>query len=360
MINIIAPINPLGYGVAGWNITKGLSKITDVALWPIGQIQLTSQEEADIINPLLQNSIMFDATAPCLKIWHQHDMAQFVGKGERIGFPIFELDEFNDVEKHNLNSLDRIFVCSNWAKTVVLDNLNIPSSKVNVVPLGVNSDLFKPSESKSKKTIFFNCGKWEIRKGHDILVDIFNKAFTEEDDVELWMMTTNPFLSPEEDEQWKKLYLSSKLGDKIKFIDRVATHEEVYNIMCRTDCGIFPSRAEGWNLELLEMLSCGKRVITTNSTAHTEFCNDNNAYLVETPQREIAYDGKWFHGKCGSWAKISNEELDLFVDYMRNIHKLKQEDKLTINQDGIDTANRFSWDSSSLKIKEILYDKQRK
>ena len=26
MINIIAPINPLGYGVAGWNNTKELSK----------------------------------------------------------------------------------------------------------------------------------------------------------------------------------------------------------------------------------------------------------------------------------------------------------------------------------------------
>ena len=357
MINIIAPINPLGYGVAGWNITKGLSKITDVALWPIGQIQLTNQQEADIINPLLQNSTMFDVNAPCLKIWHQHDMAQFVGRGERVGFPIFELDKFNDVEQHNLHSLDRIFVCSQWAKNVVLDNVKIPHNKVHVIPLGVNSDLFKPSESKSKKTVFFNCGKWEIRKGHDVLVDIFNKSFNEEDDVELWMMTTNPFLSPEEDEEWKKLYLNSKLADKIKFIDRVATHEEVYNIMSRTDCGIFPSRAEGWNLELLEMLSCGKKVITTNYSAHSEFCSDSNSYLVDIENKELAYDGKWFNGKCGSWAKISNTEIDLFVDYMKNVHKLKQDNELTTNQEGVITAKSFSWESSSSDIKEILYDR---
>lgn len=357
MINIIAPINPLGYGVAGWNITKGLSKITDVALWPIGQIQLTNQQEADMINPLLQNSIMFDVNAPCLKIWHQHDMAQFVGRGERVGFPIFELDEFNDMEKHNLHSLDRIFVCSQWAKNVVLDNVKIPHNKVHVIPLGVNSDLFQPSESKSKKTVFFNCGKWEIRKGHDVLVDIFNKSFNEEDDVELWMMTTNPFLSPEEDQQWKKLYLNSKLADKIKFIDRVATHEEVYNIMSRTDCGIFPSRAEGWNLELLEMLSCGKKVITTNYSAHSEFCSDANSYLVDIENIELAYDGKWFNGKCGSWAKISNTEIDLFVDYMKNVHKLKQDNELTTNHEGVITAKSFSWESSSSEIKEILYDR---
>lgn len=355
MINIIAPINPLGYGVAGWNITKELSKIMDVALWPIGQLQIHTQQEADILKPLINNSAMFDPKAPSLKIWHQHDMAQSVGSGERIGFPIFELDEFNDIEKHQLNSLDRIFVCSQWARMVILNNVtNVSESKVHVIPLGVNSDLFQPCESKSKKTVFFNCGKWEIRKGHDVLVDIFNKSFNEEDDVELWMMTTNPFLSPEEDEEWKKLYLNSKLGDKIKFIDRVATHEEVYNIMRRTDCGIFPSRAEGWNLELLEMLSCGKTVITTNYTAHTEFCNDSNAYLVEIENKELAYDGKWFNGRCGSWAKMSNMQIDLFVDYMRNVHKLKQSGKLSTNQEGVITAKSFSWAKSSSDIKEII------
>jgi hypothetical protein len=71
----------------------------------------------------------------------------------------------------------------------------------------------------------------------------------------------------------------------------------------------------------------------------------------------VAYDGKWFHGKCGSWSKISDIELDLFVDYMRNVHKLKQDDKLTINQAGVDTAKRFSWENSSSLIKEILYGK---
>jgi glycosyltransferase involved in cell wall biosynthesis len=354
MINVIAPINPLGYGIAGLNITKQLINITDVALWVIGQAQLDSQLDADALSKAAKNTALFDIDAPCLKIWHQHDMAMFVGRGERIGFPIFELDSFNEVEKHNLNSLDRIFVCSQWAKDIVLKDINISENKVNVVPLGVDSNLFQPSESKSTKTIFFNCGKWEIRKGHDILVNIFNKAFNEDDDVELWMMTTNPFLSPEEDQQWKNLYLNSKLGDKIKFIDRVATHNEVYNIMRRTDCGIFPSKAEGWNLELLEMLSCGKTVITTNYTAHTEFCTDENAYLVNIKDKEPAYDGKWFNGDTGSWAKISDTEIDLFVDYMRDVHNRKCNNKLGLNENGVKTAKSFSWANSASTIKEII------
>ena len=69
--------------------------------------------------------------------------------------------------------------------------------------------------------------------------------------------------------------------------------------MSKVDVGIFPSRAEGWNLEILELMSCGKHIITTNYSAHTEFCNKENALLVDIDELETAYDGKWFLGSCG-------------------------------------------------------------
>ena len=127
--------------------------------------------------------------------------------------------------------------------------------------------------------------------------------------------------------------------------------------MAQADCGIFPSRAEGWNLELLEMLACGKQVITTNYSAHTEFCDEDNSHLVEIEKKELAYDGKWFHGKCGKWAKISDSEIDQFVDHMKKIHQSKQNKTLQLNQSGVDTANKFSWQNSALTIKEVLYGK---
>ena len=60
MINIIAPINPLGYGVAGWNITKELSKLTDIALWPIGNVHAKCQEDADVLKKAMGNAQFFD------------------------------------------------------------------------------------------------------------------------------------------------------------------------------------------------------------------------------------------------------------------------------------------------------------
>ena len=50
------------------------------------------------------------------------------------------------------------------------------------------------------------------------------------------------------------------------------------------DCGLFPARAEGWNLELLEMMACGKQVIATNYSAHTEFCTKENSILIESDE----------------------------------------------------------------------------
>lgn len=353
MINIISPINQLGYGITGLNVVKYLSKSTDVSLWCIGQPQVTNQEDANIISKALKNAMYPDFNASCIRIWHQHDMSQFVGKGEKIGFPIFELDTFSKLEKHHLSSLDKIFVCSHWAKQIVENN--IKDANVSVIPLGVDSSVFKPieeinHEDQNPSTIFFNCGKWEVRKGHDILVHIFEEAFDENDNVELWLMCENPFLSEDETKEWHSKYFQSKLGRKIKIIPRVNTQSEVYTIMKQIDCGIFPSRAEGWNLELLELMSCGKHVIATNFSAHTEFCNQENCYLVEIEETELADDNKWFKGNIGNWAKISNKQISQFAEYMKYVHSMKQSQNLVVNTDGISTANKFSWQNTAEAI----------
>ena len=256
MINITAPINSLGYGVASYNIIKSLLVLgKNINYIPIGQ--------PEIDDPFI-NSIIMSSThekTPSVKIWHQHELHGHVGKGMHVGFPIFELDRFNKMEKRSIKYNDRIFACSKWAKRIIEEQTSVDT---RVVPLGVDTEIFKPHQSTRPKTIFFNCGKWEVRKGHDVLVNCFNAAFEQSDDVELWMMCHNPFYSPEQQNEWEQLYKGSGLGDKIRIIPRQKTHQDVYNIMKQADCGVFPARAEGWNLELLEMMACGKHVIATD------------------------------------------------------------------------------------------------
>ena len=83
-MNLMTPINQLGYGVVGINILKALQAEIDVSLHVIGQPQVTNEDDASAVRMGLEAAKTFDSHAPCVKIWHQNQMAEFVGKGEHI------------------------------------------------------------------------------------------------------------------------------------------------------------------------------------------------------------------------------------------------------------------------------------
>lgn len=354
ILNINAPINVTSYGYVSGNLIKQLKNLGhDLRYIPIGQPSPDEELLPDIKDVLLRWDYSFDA--PCLKIWHQHDLGGFYGKGIRIGMPIFELEEFSEIEKHNLKNPDKLFVCSEWAKNVVENQIPEQAGNVSVIPLGVDNSIFKPTDLPTvNKTIFANFGKFETRKGHDILPEIFNKAFEKDDDVVLLMMPHNFFLNQQETNEWVNKYTSSKLADKIVFVDRQKNHRMVYNIMSQVHCGVFPSKAEGWNLEALELLACGRHLIITNATAHTEFCNSNNSLLIEMESGyEPAKDIKFFNGSF-QWRKFGENEIDQTIEHMRNIHKLRKEGKLSLNNAGIQTGKKYSWKNSAVEIERKL------
>jgi glycosyltransferase involved in cell wall biosynthesis len=358
-LNISAPINQLGYGLTGLNLSLALHELKNsVALFAIGNVEAPPQYHEDL-KQLFSNSRHPDFHAPSIRIWHQHDMTQFVGNGAKFAFPIFELDRFADLEKHHLHWLDNWMVASEWAKDVLVSQLkdirgeDYVKEHTHVIPLGVDRSIFREGISNKTETVFLNVGKWEVRKGHDVIVEAFNQAFNQDDNVQLLMLCDNPFYSEEENFKWERLYRTSKLGDKITIVPRQQMQQDVYNIMLQSDCGVFPARAEGWNLDLLEMMSCGKSVIATNYSAHTEFCNEENCMLVETTEMEDADDGKWFRGQ-GQWAALKEEQISQIADYMREVHEKKKKDELNINQAGVDTAKKFSWKNSAQKVIEAI------
>ena len=98
------------------------------------------------------------------------------------------------------------------------------------------------------------------------------------------------------------------------------------------------------------MMACGKPVITTNYSAHTEFCNTDNSYLIDIESLETAHDGVFFSGSHGQWAQFSDRQEEQLVTHMRAIHQTKQQSGLPLNKDGIDTANHFSWHNSAQEV----------
>lgn len=348
-INFSGPCNNLGYGQASKYILAELVKAGhDMSYFPIGQIQAEPQFH-DIIRGSIERAQFFDQQAPSIRLWHQFDMAPSVGRGKRIGFPIFELDQFTPAEKHQLGTLDQLFVCSEWAKQVVVNNNILDDDTVHVVPLGVDTGVFYPAKNTSNKTRFLTCGKWEQRKNHDGIIQAFNRAFTEHDQVELIMHTHNPFLTQAQTEQWTNLCKHSKMAHAITLLGPVESQQHIADLMRSCDCGIFMSRAEGWGLPILEMLACGKQVISTYNTGMTEFLTTDNAILLDTPELEPAWDGLWFKGQ-GSWHTVDERHIEQAAATMRLVHKTKQDGSLLQNDAGIATAARFTWANSARQL----------
>lgn len=351
-ININCPINGTGYGITSTNIVKSIaSKDIDISLFPIGnQIDVNSPSDQQLIQKLLNKSSSFQYSAPCLKIWHQYDLASRIGNGHYYVFPFFEIDTLNPREIHHLNYADYIFVASSWGKEILQkNNVNKP---IYVAPLGVDLEIFKnPLKIKiqNDKYIFFHIGKWEHRKSHDFLLKTFDAAFDENDNVELWMLPYNPFLNDKENQYWINLVESSKLKSKIKLFNRLQTQYDLAEFIYRADCGVFLSRAEGWNNEIIESMAMNKPVIVTNYSAHTEYCTSDNSYLVNIDELEVANDGKWFNG-TGKWAKLGDNQLAQAVEHMRYVYN----NRIDSNPNGVLTANNYTWDHTTKIILETF------
>lgn len=357
---MIAPINSTGYGVVSFNLLREFALQGNVSLWPIGPIEQSGEILGlkGLIDDCIRNCTLFDKDAPSLRVWHQFDMAQSVGQGPRLGYTFFEVDRLRPNEVHHLNSLDRLYLPSLFYKGVAEDSgVTVP---ISLAYPGVDTNIFDKSMKVHREdlakmnvpitnddTVFFHSGKMEIRKATNLIPELFKRAFPTETDVKLIAHIYNPCLSPKENDKWFDLYN----GDSRIFSPRgrLSSQRDLAKLMAIADCGVFPSRAEGWNLELAEMLVMEKHVIATAYSSHLEFANDKNAMLVEITETEPAYDGKWFMGEA-KWAKLGEAQLDAIVQYMRKVYTAKKSGNLPPNKN--DVADKFTWKNTANMILE--------
>ena len=332
-INILGYINnQTSYGLVTCNIiNQFIIKEYNITLHPNGRITIPNLSE------LQYNK--FDITAPSLRIDHQFNMAQSVGQ-KRYGMTFFEMDRFTYLEEHNLNSLTHLFVPSQWAKDICTQHLSAP--EITVAPLGVDMNVFNNRNYLPDKCIFLSMGKWEKRKGQDEIVQAFRKAF-KPNEAELWMFFEGGNQTVVE--QKKKEYTCSN----IKCFNRLPTQVDVARIMNSVTCFVSHSKAEGWNLELLEAMACGRQCISPFYSGESEFVSADNCLPTDAEQTEWADDGLYF-GKglvnTGEWCVPSEESL---ISNMRRVYKNQ-----VINQAGIETAKRFSWLNTANQIERYL------
>ena len=273
---------------------------------------------------------------------------QFV-KGTIVKWGIFETDNLPDEYISYLKRSHLIWVPSQWAKTVLISH-GLDGDHIHIVHEGVNPDIYhpycRPQSTTSNSFRFFMCGKKETRKGFEELLAGFKIAFGGDKTTELhlkadyfWVGQTQSDAKQEElSRQIDRLGLTNVVP-----VSGALSTSDMALLYNSYDAMIFPSRAEGWGLPLIEAIACGLPVISTFYSGHGEYLNaiegqfvrlDHQLQPISCPE----YLQHWRAG--GQWAVVSPEEIASKLVFLKENYNSFQQHAMMASQT---IRDHFSW-----------------
>lgn len=171
--------------------------------------------------------------------------------------------------KRTFQKADSIIAVSNYTKREVLKYFDIDPDKISVIHNGIDPELYKPSRVDSHDATRFRLlftGNLTKRKGADLLTIIMKKL-------------GNRF----------QLFVTGGLREsKFKNTDNIVmlgklSESDLIKEYNKCDALLFPTRLEGFGYSVLEAMSCGKPVITTDCSSIPELIEDGkNGFLCQT------------------------------------------------------------------------------
>jgi hypothetical protein len=188
------------------------------------------------------------------------------------------------------------------------------------------------------------------RKGLDVLVKAFKEEFGDSEEV-LLILKINTIYADQlarakgmpfsADAYVRELIPTGmKPNNIVIFTDYMGT-EILNNLYNSVDCGVYPSRSEGFGLPQAEMALIGKPVITTNYSATTEF-SDPELMVEITGMEPLDYNQfPYFDSLFGEPSVESLRKM------MRKVLSEKTPGKLI-------EAERFTWEAVGQRIEKLL------
>lgn len=328
-----------GWGVCGKYIVKELSNLTEVKLLTEGlsfdnildefdfrllKSKLIPPEEDEAIKngntPYIRFPLLQSITGNTLE-----PMIPNLRGNITVGYTFFEE---NILPKSSLENgrryFDMIVTGSSWCEEVLR---NYDLNNIRTIIQGIDPTIFNPirSEKEYFKDLFviFSGGKFELRKGQDIVIKAFKVLQDKYTDVMLinsWYnffpasistMRASPYINFFTNEKDYFIMVNDILAENGIDLNRVITLPPSPNIMMpriykNTDIGLFPNRCEGGtNLVLMEYMACGKPVIASFNTGHKDILTDTNSIkLIDTRSVTILNDNI----KTAIWDEPSLDE----------------------------------------------------
>lgn len=125
------------------------------------------------------------------------------------------------------------------------------------------------------------------RKNPLAVVAAFRQAFSDRDDVALFIKTTNADRHAAEDEVLRAAAAGCR---NIVIRDAYVTNDDYFSMLDACDCYVSLHRSEGFGLTVAEAMALGKPVISTDYSSTREFANGTNSYPVPARLVEVGED----------------------------------------------------------------------
>lgn len=278
-----------------------------------------------------------------------------------IGLTMFECNRIPNDWVHACNQMDEIWVPSIFNYHTFIHS-GVQPHKLRVMPLGVNTDIYRPGLShltingkRSFSFLIISSSGWDARKGYDVLLQAFVEEFREEEDVSL-IIKIRASSQEEIRQQQEKVnqfvhQIAGRKRDSIIFLSTTDDwgEERLAQLYNSVNCYVLPTRGEGWSMTVMEAMATGLPVITTNWSAHLDFINHTNGYLIDVKGYQKLNTEL-------SWAEPNKDHLR---SLMRHVYMNQNEAKYK-GQLARDTVlNSYTWSKSAERMmdrfREILY-----
>ena len=225
---------------------------------------------------------------------------------------------------HN-GGADEIWVPSTYCRRLFLDAGFAPS-RVAVVPNGVDPERFSPDReivpyplTTAKSFRFLYLGGVLPRKGVDVLLAAYRRAFSRDDDVALVLKVfgTRSFYQLEDGGAAFRAFADDPAAPELLVIDDEVGDDDVARLYRSCDALAFPYRGEGFGLPMLEAMACGLPVIATAGGAADDFLDGDVAYRV--PAQRVALSGTFRGERLAGTGWWLEPDVDDVAATMRHV-----------------------------------------
>lgn len=344
----------IGYSVAARGLVGGLIRNGN-NVTAIPDQKFTSREEMDEIRPALKEAEEIESEVPAFihTVPRGLELAKAHGSS-RYCYSVLETSLIPDDWVRNLNACDGAITATKWGKAIYEE---CGVNNVSVVPHGVDSMMFSPYNQKikelvdAKKFFFLTVGKFEERKGYDVLFEAFNQEFKDEEDVEILAHMNNPFIREfNAAEALMSMNLSSY--KKIRPVPNMP-RAKMASLYATCDAFVAPTRGEGWGLPITEAMASAMPTIVTNWSGPTEYATKDNAFLLNKFELKEPSLGLQFHDSFegSQWANPDVAELR---EAMRAVYENRDEARKKGDQARKDMVAKWSWERAAETLVGVM------